>query len=190
MRCPHDPERRDLSCITRSYRTGPRDGRRRRRAAVGLARVRVRAERGLPSPRFRTRAGQDRMTPRPPQMGTVRGARRRPYRHRVRERHGPVRPQPPPGSSTLRGHCLRHREKEGEDLDSVAGWARKAALVRTYPAAAVGGGTPPTVPAVATPSPRRFGESQYAIEPKPMIDSTLITRSTRVIARASVGGTL
>lgn len=44
--------------------------------------------------------------------------------------------------------------------------------------------------ASVTPSPRRFGEIAYAIEPSTMIDSTLIARSTRVIASASVFGTL
>ena len=39
------------------------------------------------------------------------------------------------------------------------------------------------------PSPRRFEDTEYAIEPNRMIDSTLITRSTSVIASASVGGT-
>lgn len=39
------------------------------------------------------------------------------------------------------------------------------------------------------PSPRGFGERTYAIEPKTMIEKTLITRSRSAIAVASASGT-
>jgi hypothetical protein len=42
-------------------------------------------------------------------------------------------------------------------------------------------------PGPSSPSPRRLPETEYAIEPNTMIESTLITLSTRVIAIASVG---
>jgi len=43
--------------------------------------------------------------------------------------------------------------------------------------------------ASVTPMPRRFGETAYAIDPRTMIDSTLMVRSTRVMASASFGAT-
>ena len=43
--------------------------------------------------------------------------------------------------------------------------------------------------ASTTPLPRRLPEIAYAIEPRMMIERTLIARSTRVIARASFGAT-
>jgi hypothetical protein len=42
-------------------------------------------------------------------------------------------------------------------------------------------------PGPSNPSPRRLPETEYATEPNTMIERTLITRSTRVIAIASVG---
>ena len=43
--------------------------------------------------------------------------------------------------------------------------------------------------ASVTPRPRRFGEIAYTIDPRMMIDSTLIARSTSAIVSASVAGT-
>ena len=40
-----------------------------------------------------------------------------------------------------------------------------------------------------TPRPRRFDDSAYTTEPMAMIESTLMARSTSVIASASVSGT-
>ena len=55
--------------------------------------------------------------------------------------------------------------------------ADRAARAQTEPGASA-------IAPCSTPSPRRFGENQYASDPRPMIERTLITRSTTVIASA------
>jgi len=164
-RYPHDHEQTGSSCITRSYRRGPRGAADRRIGLVHSTVVRIGTGMGLRSGIRDTSGVPVAVQAHGCPCVAAAGHARCGPSIRVSTRHVITK---------VRRAVLRHARRRVSRCGCLAD---PPAPVQAVPGTLAGSRG-------SMPRPRRFGEIQYAIEPSTMIENTLIVRSTSTIVVA------